>query len=86
MEANKYPFMATQFHPEKPSQAWNNDKDGMNHSWEAVQLNRHFADQFVMMARANKNTFGDYAYTSKHVIGNYKLITTNYYGGDYYVF
>jgi len=44
IEAKKYPFMATQFHPEKSTQAWNDPKYNMNHSWMAQKLNRMFAD------------------------------------------
>ena len=42
IEGKKYPFMATQFHPEKVTQAWN-DNYGINHSWESMELNTYFA-------------------------------------------
>jgi len=45
MEAKDYPIMATQFHPEKPSQVWN--KKAVNHSWESLQLNQMFGEKFV---------------------------------------
>jgi len=59
IEGKKYPFMATQFHPEKVTQAWN-DGYGINHSWESMQLNKFFGSQFVSMARVNQNSFGNY--------------------------
>lgn len=46
IEGKKYPFMATQFHPEKTTQAWN-DNYGINHSWESMELNSFFGRQFV---------------------------------------
>ena len=41
-EGKKYPFMATQFHPEKATQAWNDNYD-INHSWQSIELNTYFA-------------------------------------------
>ena len=35
----KYPFYATQFHPEKPSQLWVDGYD-INHSWQSVMANQ----------------------------------------------
>ena len=60
MESEKYPFMGTQFHPEKQIYQWN---DGVNldHEWQSVQLNRLFADTFVKEARQQTNVAGDYS-------------------------
>lgn len=85
IEGKKYPFMATQFHPEKVTQAWN-DGYGINHSWQSMQLNKFFGSQFVSMARANKNSFGDYAQTQAVLIDNYEKFETTYYTGEVYVF
>jgi gamma-glutamyl hydrolase len=50
VEGRKYPFMATQFHPEKTT-AMFNDNEGVNHSWLSINMNRYFADKFMTMAR-----------------------------------
>ena len=49
MESEMYPFLATQFHPEKVITMYNSD--GLNHSWESVNYNRYFADRFMELAR-----------------------------------
>jgi gamma-glutamyl hydrolase len=59
MEAKDYPIFGTQFHPEKPSQLWI-DGYNINHSWENIQVSKHFADLLVAMSRANNNTYGNY--------------------------
>lgn len=59
IEAKKYPFVGTQFHPEKVTQTWIEDM-GIDHSWKSIELNRYFGDQFVRMARVNKNNFGNF--------------------------
>jgi len=75
IEAKKYPFFATQYHPEKPSQLW---VDGYNidHSWESIQLQAHFSSLFVQMARANTNSFGNFAQTQKFEISQYSVLQT----------
>jgi len=57
IEAKSYPIMATQFHPEKHGHMFR-ENQGYNHSWESIQLNAHFAKEFVQMARANPNRWG----------------------------
>uniref|UniRef100_A0A7S3IWN7 folate gamma-glutamyl hydrolase n=1 Tax=Strombidium inclinatum TaxID=197538 RepID=A0A7S3IWN7_9SPIT len=84
MEAKDYPIMATQFHPEKPSQVFNGE--GINHSWESLQLNHLFADKFVEMARANKNKFADFDERAQYLISNHELLQTTYYPEGMYVF
>ena len=85
IEAVNYPFIGTIFHPEK-TQAWNDDKYGMNHSWDFLRLNRYFGTNFMAMARANVNYFDDFEEINKELIQNYKNIITDYYNGDIYVF
>lgn len=85
IEGKKYPFMATQFHPEKVTQAWN-DNYGINHTWESMKLNKFFGEQFVSMARSNKNTFGNYSETAPYLIDNYDKFETTYYPGEIYAF
>lgn len=59
IEGKKYPFFGTQFHPEMTSQTWRLGNN-VNHSWISIQLNRHFADYFVWLARHNKNSYGTF--------------------------
>lgn len=77
--------MATQFHPEKVTQIWAKNS-GINHSWESISLNKKFAELFVMMARASSNKFGDFEDTYKEQIENHKLVVTNYYVEDAFIF
>ena len=46
MESEKYPFFGTQFHPEKPAFMFL-DNYGVNHTWESIEMNQHFANYFV---------------------------------------
>ena len=85
VEGKKYPFFATQFHPEKTTTMFLDDA-GINHSWESIQMNRYFADKFVSLARRNPNTFGDYETTQAQIVANYDLIVTDTFGGEVYVF
>lgn len=50
MESERYPIMATQFHPEKTTTMFNDDS-GINHSWTSIEMNRKFGDHFVSLAR-----------------------------------
>lgn len=77
-EGRKYPFFATGFHPEMTSQTWRVG-NGVNHSWQSIQLNRHFADYFVFLARHNKNSFpdnGSASVVNKLIAANYDTIVT----------
>ena len=62
IEAKKYPFYGTQFHPEQASSLWI-DNYGVNHSWESIQLQDHFGRLFVELARENMNSFGNFDVT-----------------------
>jgi gamma-glutamyl hydrolase len=86
IESKSYPIMATQFHPEKPSELWT-DTTHVNHSYENIQVSEHFSKLFVTMARANKNTYGSYAdyMKLKLDISNFKIMDTEW-GGPIYVF
>jgi len=85
MEAKNYPFMATQFHPEKTTEVWAPGYE-INHSWESIRLNRHFIDQFVQMARVNPSSWEPYADAQNNTIAHSKLVTGTDYLGDIYVF
>ena len=69
MESEKYPFMGTQFHPEKQIFQWN-DNEGYNHEWDSVQLNRYFADTFVKETREQSNVAGDFSKVQDMIIEN----------------
>jgi gamma-glutamyl hydrolase len=87
VEAKNYPIMGTQFHPEKTTMSWNDETVyHFNHSWESIKTNRHFADLFVMMARANPNNWGTFQEVQANQIDNYELYVTELYEGDVYVF
>jgi gamma-glutamyl hydrolase len=86
MESKKYPIFASQFHPEKVAQLWIDGNSSINHSWESIQLQNYFANEFVAMSRRNPNTFGDYTATQKYDISNHKLIDTGELYGNIYVF
>lgn len=84
MEGKDYPFMATQFHPEKITQVIKGEQ--INRTWDSVHINRHFGDLFVEMARANPNTWGTYEEVSAEVIQNHQIVITDAYCEDIYVF
>ena len=85
IESPRYPFYATQFHPEKQVHFWQ-DEMGLDHSWESIMLNRYFADTFIEQVRRNKNTFGNYEETQKWIIENSDFYVTSYSTGDVYMF
>ena len=85
IESHKYPFFGTQYHPEKTTQAYNDDI-GVDHSWLSVKLNRHLADYFVYLARHNTNNAGTYSEVQKASVDNNDVIVTDLYGGTVYVF
>jgi hypothetical protein len=62
MESYWYPFFGTQFHPEKTTTMFNDNSD-VDHSWTSITLQRHFADDFVALARQNTNSFGSFSET-----------------------
>ena len=85
MESEKYPFMGTQFHPEKQIFQWN-DNEGYNHEWDSVQLNRYFADTFVKETREQSNVAGDFSKVQDMIIENFAFYVTDSYFGNVYVF
>lgn len=68
MEAQRYPFYAVQWHPEKSGFEWNTG-ESINHSQHAVRAMQLMANFFVSEARRSKHTFSDqdikliYSYT-----------------------
>lgn len=79
IEAKDYPIFGTQYHPEKPSELWVEGKD-INHTWESIDLQRHFSELLVKMSRANPNTYGDFMAEAAHDINQYDVIIHEGYG------
>ncbi|XP_067671281.1 gamma-glutamyl hydrolase A-like isoform X2 [Haliotis asinina] len=71
MEAFKYPFYATQWHPEDINYGWNPNSD-IDHTPEAILVTQYFANFFVNEARKSRHRFPDAASESAAVMENYK--------------
>ena len=56
MEAKKYPFYSTQWHPEKSPFEWNRAK-AIPHFETSIRLSQHFSNFFVQEARFSKHQF-----------------------------
>ena len=82
MESPDYPFFGTQFHPEKVLTLYNND--ALDHSWTSVHYNRYFADRFMMLARQNTNSCGEFEDCQALMIDNVPVIVTDTYYGNVY--
>ncbi len=76
MEGIDYPIMGTLFHPEMASQLFI-DNYGANHTWTSIQLNRHFSDYFIYLARHNTNNYGDFKTVQNDIIENAQTILTD---------
>ncbi|TNV76815.1 hypothetical protein FGO68_gene13288 [Halteria grandinella] len=59
MESTKYPFFATQFHPEKQQYVFYPTVK-VQHDKTAIDANRYFGDFFVAWARNNTQSFASY--------------------------
>ena len=81
IEAKDYPIYATMFHPEKAANIFY-ENDGINHSWENIQLMQHFSKQFMLMARQNPHSW---SYKFPFVEGH-EIVGLNGAFGDIYVF
>jgi len=90
MEAKNYPIMATIFHPDRMTSEFIDDKTSVNHDMSAIDVNSHFGDFLINMARANHNEFKTPEAKDKALVSNYKNIRTNAkninYKGDLYIF
>ncbi|XP_071105618.1 gamma-glutamyl hydrolase A-like [Haliotis cracherodii] len=71
MEAFKYPFYATQWHPEDINYGWN-PNDDVDHTREAILVTQYLANFFVDEARKSQHRFPDVATESAAVIENYQ--------------
>lgn len=85
LEAKDYPIFSTQFHPEKPSQLWT-DNDGINHTWESINLQKQFSEFIVKLSRENPNRFADFDAEVAVDIMNYNMIFTENHQSWVYVF
>jgi gamma-glutamyl hydrolase len=56
VEAYDYPYFMTQYHPEKNSFEWNINA---KRTYNAISVEQKFINQFVKIARLNKNRFAD---------------------------
>ena len=75
MEGKKYPIFGTLFHPEMASQLFI-DNYGANHDWLSIQLNRHFSDYFIYLARHQTNNYGNFLTVQKDLIEMHPTIMT----------
>lgn len=82
IEGRKYPIFGTQFHPEQAVLFYG--PNNADHSWLSIQLNRHFADYFVYLARHNTNSLGDFQTAQQQIIDNYDVIVSK--EGTWYMF
>jgi len=82
VESDKYPILGTQFHPEQSVLFYG--PNNADHSWLSIELNRHFADYFVYLARHSNQTWGDFVTVQEAVIENNKVIVSK--EGTWYVF
>ncbi|KAK3754430.1 hypothetical protein QZH41_009214 [Actinostola sp. cb2023] len=71
VEASKYPFYGSQWHPEKNQFEWTTEEN-INHSKEAILITQYVADFFVDQARLSKHHFGSKKEELSALIYNYK--------------
>eukprot|EP00755_Sulcionema_specki_P037349 Sspe_Gene.2623::Locus_878_Transcript_1_1_Confidence_1.000_Length_838::g.2623::m.2623/K01307/GGH; gamma-glutamyl hydrolase len=74
IEAYKYPFAATQWHPEKANFEFLEPlgPKAFPHSENAVRASQYVANYFVGLARKSSHSFGSKAEESKSLIYNYQ--------------
>ncbi|KAL0977946.1 hypothetical protein UPYG_G00163630 [Umbra pygmaea] len=75
MEANRYPFYAVQWHPEKTPFEWVN-KPGMVHTAASVRASFYTAQFFVSEAMKNHHKFSSASEEEKALIYNYSPVFT----------
>ena len=69
------PFYATQWHPEKNSFEWCEERN-IAHSRDAVKVTQYFADFFVNEARKSEHRFKSRQLENKYLIYRYDPIYT----------
>ncbi|XP_028414897.1 gamma-glutamyl hydrolase-like [Dendronephthya gigantea] len=75
MEARKYPFYSTQWHPEKPAFEWASEK-AIPHFQESIELSQYFSNFFVQEARLSKNRFSSQKEENVAMIYNHNPLHT----------
>ena len=75
LEAKKYPFYSTQWHPEKYAFEWCTNKD-IPHSSQAIQLSQYLSNFFVQEARYSKHKFPSVQEERASLMNNYKPLFT----------
>jgi gamma-glutamyl hydrolase len=70
-EHRQYPFLATQWHPEKPPFEFGMAE--VPHSLDAIRVSQHLANQFVDAARRSSHAFASPEEELNDLIYNYKL-------------
>lgn len=75
IEAKHYPFIGTQFHPEKNVFEWCAKEVNIPHSQEAVNVANYFGRFFVRLARSSLHKFNDRE-EEKYLIYNYRPMYT----------
>lgn len=78
VEAKKYPFLATQFHPEKNAYEWAGDTP---HTLDAVRVTAHFAQVLGREVRRSQHTFPDNEALNAALIYNESPLFMAKYGG-----
>lgn len=73
IEAKNFPFVGTQFHPEKNIFEWGlNTVKNIPHSKHAVAVSLYFSSYFVNQARHSTHSFPDRSTEEKFLIYNYQ--------------
>ena len=89
MEARKYPFYSTQWHPEKCSFEWS-VRQTIPHDLTAIQLAQYISNFFVNEAKFSSHKFTTEREARKALIYNYKPVYTGrkevYYTEQVYIF
>lgn len=82
IEHKAYPFYGVQFHPEKVSYEWIENR-GIAHSSNATLVGQWFAKFFVDEARKSSNKFSDPDEESRALIYNFQSTFTGREGSSY---
>uniref|UniRef100_A0A8D8T640 folate gamma-glutamyl hydrolase n=1 Tax=Cacopsylla melanoneura TaxID=428564 RepID=A0A8D8T640_9HEMI len=81
VQSKQFPFVGTQFHPEKHAFEWNT-KGHFNHSRIAIETSRLFYDWLVDEAKKNKHCYPSQADLYKDVIYNTAPVMTYPYNDE----
>lgn len=64
VEAYDYPYFMTQYHPEKNSYEW---RISAKRTYNAISVEQKFINQFIKVARSNKNRFSEVELSQKSI-------------------